>query len=253
MIYPVGTRQVFKDKWYIASYFGEKRTSTWIHSGDDFNLKTGGNTDFNAPLYAVADGKILTTRYKDTGFGNTLTMEFVIEGKTYYALYAHLNGFNCKEGDLVKKGQQICRLGNSGRSATSHLHFSIKNTANGIDNIPNNAEELKQWENPLQFIQKHYFEGSSDPRKDKNNMIEVPKEDFEKLVTKADKYDKFVAMGYSNPDDIERLEIDKEACEMWKRDHVCDISDTTDKIKTGEKEYVYDSNGRLIREISYKV
>ncbi len=173
VIYPVGIKDVFERLWKIDSYFGEKRSNTWYHSGDDFNLKTGGNTDLNTPLLAIADGKILTTYNGRVGFGKQLVLEFILKGIKYYALYCHLNGFDVKEGDTVTKGQQICRLGSTGNSEYAHLHFSIKNTANGLTNIPNNKEELKQWENPLQFISEHYKEGSEEPNNMQENLQEL--------------------------------------------------------------------------------
>ena len=186
VIFPTGTKADYYNRWYIASRFLEKRSPTWYHSGDDFNLKTGGNSDQGEPLVAIADGEILTTRYKDSGFGNTLTMKFLFEGKVYYALYAHLEGFDTTPGARVKKGEQICRLGNTGNSVYSHLHFSIKNTANGIDNIPNTLEEAKEWEDPLQFILSNYNEntengGSSEPEST-DMLLEYLKVDNEEVA-----------------------------------------------------------------------
>lgn len=156
MRYPVGlgTQQDFDKNWYIASKFGEYRT-TYYHSGDDYNLKTGGDSDLGQPLHAIMDGEIVSTdTTSNTGFGKQIYLKFIIDGKTYYAGYNHCDSIGVKSGDKVKEGQVIGTLGKSG-TTSAHLHFSIKNTANGMDNVPNSLEELKQWENPTAFIKKY--------------------------------------------------------------------------------------------------
>jgi murein DD-endopeptidase MepM/ murein hydrolase activator NlpD len=44
-----------------------------------------------------------------------------------YAFYAHLKpgGIEVKEGDQVRSGQRIARLGNSGNTSAPHLHFHV--------------------------------------------------------------------------------------------------------------------------------
>lgn len=165
MRYPIGkgTQEDFDKYWYIASYFGENRGS-YYHSGDDYNLRTGGDSDLGQPLYAITDGEIVSTdTTSTTGFGKQIFLKFTIEGKTYYAGYMHCNSIGVKQGDRVLEGTQIGTLGKSGATA-AHLHFVIKNTANGMDNVPNSLEELKQWENPTAFIKKYLGENMSDEK-----------------------------------------------------------------------------------------
>jgi murein DD-endopeptidase MepM/ murein hydrolase activator NlpD len=160
MRYPIGTgtQADFDKYWYIASSFGEKRAG-YYHSGDDYNLKTGGNTDLGQPIYAICDGEIVSTdKTSTTGFGKQIYLKFFKEGKTYYAGYDHCDTITVNSGDMVKEGDQIGTLGKSG-TTFAHLHFVIKNKANGMDNVPNDLEELKEWENPTGFIQKYLTGG----------------------------------------------------------------------------------------------
>ena len=46
-------------------------------------------------------------------------------GFGYQTLYGHLNGFNVKIGDKVKRGNVIGFVGNSGTSTGPHLHYEV--------------------------------------------------------------------------------------------------------------------------------
>jgi len=156
MRYPVGkgTQDDFSKYWYIASFFGEKRIG-YYHSGDDYNLKTGGNTDHGQPLYAIADGVISGVDSVSTkGFGKQIFLKFqdpLDKRKVFYAHYAHCDSIDVVAGQEVEEEELLGRLGRTG-TTFSHLHFSIKNKANGMDNVPKTKEELKEWENPTTFI-----------------------------------------------------------------------------------------------------
>lgn len=72
------------------------------------------------------DGKVippvpLTDR---TNPGNMVALEI---GKGQYAFYAHLQpgSLRVKEGDRIRKGQLLGKLGNSGNSVGPHLHFHL--------------------------------------------------------------------------------------------------------------------------------
>lgn len=102
------------------------------------------NTDFPAfdePLFAAADGEVVKVvgkypnekpgvlnpdyTYKDAG-GNHVIID-IGDGK--YLLYAHIKpgSIEVKEGQRVKSGQMIARLGNSGNTSAPHLHIQLQN------------------------------------------------------------------------------------------------------------------------------
>lgn len=76
------------------------------------------------PVVSAADGVV---SYAGTmnGYGNVVMVTHSIEGQIFTTTYAHLSGFNASVGDVVSKGQQIARLGNTGNSTGPHLHFEI--------------------------------------------------------------------------------------------------------------------------------
>lgn len=98
-----------------------------VHQGWDFEAPVG------TPCYAVANGAILRTA--DAGdYGKQVVLQFVHEGTTYYALYAHLSRVDVKSGQLILQGEQIGLTGNTGNAASmvgpdQHLHFEIRTKA----------------------------------------------------------------------------------------------------------------------------
>ncbi len=94
---------------------------------------------FGEHLYAPADGMIVeaVNDLPDNPIGKTdevhlLGNHITIEiGKDRYALMAHLmrGSVTVKNGDRVKKGQQVARCGNSGNTSEPHLHFQIQDRA----------------------------------------------------------------------------------------------------------------------------
>lgn len=98
------------------------------HKGVDFSTVAG------TPLIAIADGKITNvTREgdpanKNTLGGTTASMEFEYDGRKWSAYYAHMRDLYVKRGDLVKMGQEIGTVGNTGNARTTgpHCHFEVK-------------------------------------------------------------------------------------------------------------------------------
>lgn len=90
-----------------------------------------GAVDFGAagvngmPVYAAADGIVHITAALTTSYGNYV---IIAHYNGLYTLYAHGQaGSICvSEGQEVKKGQQIMRVGSTGNSTGPHLHFEVR-------------------------------------------------------------------------------------------------------------------------------
>lgn len=90
-----------------------------------------GAVDFGAsgingmPVYAVAGGIVHTTAALTTSYGNYV---IIAHYNGLYTLYAHGQaGSICvSEGQVVKQGQQIMRVGSTGNSTGPHLHFEVR-------------------------------------------------------------------------------------------------------------------------------
>src|SRR5215468_7874521 len=86
------------------------------HQGLDFAAPAG------TPVVAVNSGTIILARQMFFE-GNCVVVD---HGQGLMSLYLHLSGFNVKEGDSVRKGQQIGVSGGSGRATGPHLHLAIR-------------------------------------------------------------------------------------------------------------------------------
>ena len=87
-----------------------------IHKGIDMKASKG------TPVFAAADGVI-----KLTGSGGTYGKVIYIDhANGFQTRYAHLSKIYIKTGQIVKKRKCIGRVGNTGLSTHSHLHFEIR-------------------------------------------------------------------------------------------------------------------------------
>ncbi len=148
MRYPIDNLE----KWYVASGFGENR-GTYLHEGEDLNLKTGGDTDLGQPLFAISAGEVTSVHRHLTGFGNHLHIRHGGEWGTVYCHYAHCQDIFVKLGDIVKEGDKVATLGKSGTDY-AHLHWAVKLQPTGIDAVAKTKDDLKQWTAPIEFVTK---------------------------------------------------------------------------------------------------
>ncbi len=104
----------------IACGFGYRRDPisghSKFHEGIDITAAKG------TPVLATADGKVATAERK-AGYGNYIEID---HGYNYSSRYAHLSELTVKQGDMVKRGQIIGRVGSSGISTGSHLHYEVR-------------------------------------------------------------------------------------------------------------------------------
>ncbi|MFA0962466.1 M23 family metallopeptidase [Roseivirga sp. BDSF3-8] len=87
-----------------------------LHTGIDFSAPTG------TPIYATADGKVVKLRNAKTGYGKEIEID---HGYGFKTKYAHMNDFNVKRGQTVKRGECIGYVGSTGTSTAPHLHYEV--------------------------------------------------------------------------------------------------------------------------------
>ncbi len=113
----------------ISSIFGLRRffneQERRPHSGLDIAAPEG------TPIKAAASGKVI-----DAGdFFFSGNMIYLDHGQGVISLYAHLSKINVKPGDVVKQGDIIGEVGQTGRVTGPHLHFAVIANQTLIDPI----------------------------------------------------------------------------------------------------------------------
>ncbi|MBN9787918.1 M23 family peptidase [Pseudonocardia sp. TMWB2A] len=94
-----------------------------MHSGLDFPGPIG------SPIMASAPGVVSFVGQK-SGYGNVVEVD---HGSGFMTRYAHLSGFDTRVGAKVSAGQKIARMGSTGRSTGSHLHFEVRLNGEALD------------------------------------------------------------------------------------------------------------------------
>jgi murein DD-endopeptidase MepM/ murein hydrolase activator NlpD len=94
-----------------------------MHNGLDFKGPIG------TPILAAAEGKV-TFAGVHSGYGNCIE---ITHANGLVTRYAHLSGFNVSLGQNVARGIQIARMGSTGRSTGSHLHFEVRLNGQAIN------------------------------------------------------------------------------------------------------------------------
>jgi murein DD-endopeptidase MepM/ murein hydrolase activator NlpD len=100
--------------------FGTRRTFNGqlasVHRGMDYHAAEG------TPVMAANSGEVVLARelfYE----GNCVMIN---HGQQFLTIYMHLSHLSVKEGDRVKKGQEIGLSGATGRATGPHLHVAVR-------------------------------------------------------------------------------------------------------------------------------
>jgi murein DD-endopeptidase MepM/ murein hydrolase activator NlpD len=98
-----------------------------MHAGIDLSGPIG------TPIYATADGVVTTAGYNSGGYGNLIKID---HGKGIETRYGHLSSMSVREGARVRRGEMIGRMGSTGRSTGSHLHYEVRIDGRAVNPIP---------------------------------------------------------------------------------------------------------------------
>lgn len=111
----------------LSSSFGPRLDPflrSWaLHSGVDFRGATG------EPVFATGSGRVIQAGWMG-GYGLLVEVD---HGGGLTTRYAHLSRIEVKEGDTVRTGQRVGRVGSTGRSTGPHLHYETRLNGEAVD------------------------------------------------------------------------------------------------------------------------
>lgn len=115
----------------FTSAFGVRsdpfRGSAAMHPGIDLAGPVG------TPIYATADGTVLRSGWNSGGYGNLIEIE---HGRGITTRFGHLSAILVSSGQHITRGQLIGRMGSTGRSTGSHLHYEVRIDGRAVNPIP---------------------------------------------------------------------------------------------------------------------
>lgn len=108
----------------LSSVFGVRIspfTQTPVfHHGLDIVAQTG------TPVLASASGVVVKSGY-EAQYGNVIVVD---HGAGYRSVYAHMSSSSVEEGAFVNRGEEVGKVGSTGRSTGPHLHYEVR--VNGL-------------------------------------------------------------------------------------------------------------------------
>jgi murein DD-endopeptidase MepM/ murein hydrolase activator NlpD len=137
---PIAANEI---NWPVADYRygGVVFGPSVVHTGVDIDAPGG------APILAAADGKVIWAGYgllsgvegATDGYGLAVAIkhDFGYNGKRLYTVYAHMSEVMVVDNQIVKAGEQIGKVGQTGNTTGPHLHFEVRLDKNIFDDTRN--------------------------------------------------------------------------------------------------------------------
>jgi murein DD-endopeptidase MepM/ murein hydrolase activator NlpD len=88
---------------------------------------------YGTPIYATADGVVTRAGWNNGGYGNMVELD---HGRGIVTRYGHMSAVLVHVGDHVTRGQQVGRMGSTGRSTGNHLHYEVRIDGRPVNPIP---------------------------------------------------------------------------------------------------------------------
>lgn len=115
----------------FTSAFGVRsdpfRKASAMHAGIDLAGPVG------TPIHATADGTVIRAGWNSGGYGNFIEID---HGRGIVTRYGHLSKVDVREGERVTRGEIIGKMGSTGRSTGSHLHYEVRIDDRPVNPIP---------------------------------------------------------------------------------------------------------------------
>ncbi|MDE2562898.1 MAG: M23 family metallopeptidase [Sphingomonadales bacterium] len=113
-----------------SSSFGYRRDpftgASAFHPGIDFPGPVG------SPIFAAATGRVVWAGPR-SGYGNCVEVD---HGNGLMTRYGHMSRVEAHIGEQVRAGEEIGKIGSTGRSTGPHLHFEVRVNGQAVNPRP---------------------------------------------------------------------------------------------------------------------
>jgi murein DD-endopeptidase MepM/ murein hydrolase activator NlpD len=113
------TPSVWPVRGYLSATFGNRVDP--FTGQPDFHPGLDISTPRGTKIVAPAEGVVVFVGQKN-GYGNAMVID---HGYGVVTRYGHLDGFEAKPGQRVRRGDVIGYVGSTGRSTAPHLHYEV--------------------------------------------------------------------------------------------------------------------------------
>jgi murein DD-endopeptidase MepM/ murein hydrolase activator NlpD len=115
----------------FSSGFGYR--SDPFHAGAAMHPGIDLSGAYGTAIFATADGTVLRAGWNTGGYGNLVELD---HGRGITTRYGHMSAILVSAGQHVTRGQQIGRMGSTGRSTGNHLHYEVRIDGRPVNPIP---------------------------------------------------------------------------------------------------------------------
>lgn len=123
MLWPAPGRLSSRYGYRTHPIYGDRR----MHNGIDIAAPNGTRV-------SAAEGGVVTFAGDAGGLGNFVVISHrTVDGKDLSTAYAHMESISASVGQLVRRGQKVGGVGNTGASAGNHLHFEVRLDGDPVD------------------------------------------------------------------------------------------------------------------------
>ncbi len=118
-------------KGWISQGYGITNASKIFYKQGSYKTPSHNGIDIASPtgnaVYSAEDGEVVAVGNQDKYCYKGAYGKFVVinHNNNLTTLYAHLSLYSVEKGDIVKRGDIIGYIGNTGFSTGSHLHFTV--------------------------------------------------------------------------------------------------------------------------------
>ena len=130
------TPSIWPVRGYLSAAFGNRLDP--FTGRPDFHPGIDISTPIGTRIVAPADGVVLSSAFQG-GYGNAVIID---HGYGVVSRYGHLESFNIRPGQRVRRGDVVGFVGSTGRSTGPHLHYEVW--------------VREQAQNPIHFILDEY-------------------------------------------------------------------------------------------------